>query len=84
MLSFSLHAYRTTIKTSTGATLYFLVYGMKVVMPLEVEILSLRVLIDFELGEAERAKVRDEQLNLISEKKGNCDFSSPTLLEKNG
>jgi hypothetical protein len=53
-------------------------------MPLEVEILCLRVLIDFELGEAERAKVRDGQLNLISEKKGNCDFSSPTLLEKNG
>ena len=38
-------------------------------MPLEVEIPSLRVLIDSELEEAEWAKVRYEQLNLISEKR---------------
>jgi hypothetical protein len=40
---------------------------MEAVMPLEVEIPSLRVLIDFELEEVEWAKVRYEQLNLISE-----------------
>jgi len=38
-------------------------------MPLEVEIPSLRVLIDFELEEVEWVKVRYEQLNLISEKR---------------
>jgi len=38
-------------------------------MPLEVEILSLRVLIDSELEEVEWAKVRYEQLKLISEKR---------------
>ena len=38
-------------------------------MPLEVEIPSLRVLIDFELEKVEWAKVRYEQLNLISEKR---------------
>jgi len=48
---------------------YSLVYGMKVVMPLEVEISSLRVLMDSELEEAEWAKMRYEQLNLISEKR---------------
>jgi hypothetical protein len=42
---------------------------MEAVMPLEVEIPSLRVLIDFELEEVEWAKVRYEQLNLISEKR---------------
>ncbi|KAG5223412.1 Pol polyprotein [Salix suchowensis] len=42
---------------------------MEAVMPLEVEIPSLRVLIDSELDEAEWAKVRYEQLNLISEKR---------------
>jgi len=54
MLPFALHA---------------LVYGMEAVMALEVEIPSLRVLIDSELVEAEWAKVRYEQLNLISEKR---------------
>jgi transposase InsO family protein len=69
MLSFALHSYRTTIRTSTRTTLYSLVYGMEAVMPLEVEILSLRVLMDSELEEAGWAKVRYEQLNLISEKR---------------
>jgi hypothetical protein len=44
ILSFSLHAYRTAVRTSTGATLYTLVYGMEAVMPLKVEMPSLRVL----------------------------------------
>jgi hypothetical protein len=49
MLPFAFHAYRTAIRTSIGATLYTLVYGMEAVMPLKVEIPSLRVLIDSEL-----------------------------------
>ena len=69
MLSFAHHAYRTTIRTSTGTTPYALVYGMEAVMPLEVEIPSLRELMDSELEEAEWAKVRYEQLNLINEKR---------------
>ncbi|KAL9360610.1 hypothetical protein Peur_048733 [Populus x canadensis] len=56
MLPFALHAYRTAVRTSTGATPYTLVYGMEAVMPLEVEIPSLRVLVDSELGEVEWAK----------------------------
>ncbi|XP_073259793.1 uncharacterized protein [Populus alba] len=69
MLSFALYAYRTVVRTSTGTTLYALVYGMEAMMPLEVEIPSLRVLMDLELEEAEWAKVRYKQLNLISEKR---------------
>jgi hypothetical protein len=53
ILSFSLHVYRTVVGTSMVATLYSLAYGMQVIMPLEVEILSLRLLIDFELEEDE-------------------------------
>jgi len=49
MLSYALHAYHTTIKTSTGANPYSLVYGVEAIMPLEVEISSLRVLMDAEL-----------------------------------
>jgi hypothetical protein len=40
----------------TGATPYSLVYGMKAVMPLEIEIPSLRVLMKSELEEAKWAK----------------------------
>jgi len=49
MLSYTLHAYHTTIKTSTSANPYSLVYGVEAIMPLEVEISSLRVLMDAEL-----------------------------------
>ena len=40
-LPFTLHAYRTGVRTSTRATPYSLVYGIEVVLPIEVEILSL-------------------------------------------
>ncbi|XP_073260499.1 uncharacterized protein [Populus alba] len=43
MLPNALHAYRTTVRTSTNANPYSLVYGMEAVMPLEVEIPSLRI-----------------------------------------
>ena len=46
-----------------------LVYEMETVMPLEVEIPSLRVLINSELEEAEWAKIIYEELNLIGEKR---------------
>ena len=51
-LSFALHAYRIGVRTSTEATLYSLVYGMEVVLPIEVEISSLRVLREVELEKA--------------------------------
>jgi hypothetical protein len=42
-LPYALYAYRIVVRTSTGATPYSLVYGMEAMMPLEVEIPSLRV-----------------------------------------
>ena len=43
-LPFALHAYQTRVQTSTGATLYSLVYGTEAVLPIEVEIPSIQVL----------------------------------------
>ena len=43
-LPHALWAYRTSIRTSTGATPYSLTYGMEAVLPIEVEIPSLPVL----------------------------------------
>ena len=68
-LPFALHAYRTEVRTSTGATPYSLVYKMEAVLPIEVEIPSLRVLREIELEEAEWVQAWYEQLNLIEEKK---------------
>ena len=60
MLPFALHAYRTAVRTLTGATPYTLVYGIEEVMSLEVEIPLLRVLVDSKLEEVECVKVRYE------------------------
>ena len=43
-LPLALCAYRTSVRTSMGATLYSLVYGMEAVLPIEVEIPFLRIL----------------------------------------
>ncbi|RDX65794.1 hypothetical protein CR513_55510, partial [Mucuna pruriens] len=50
------------------ATPYSLVYGMEVVLPIKVEIPSLRVLVEAELDEVEWVQVHNDQLNLIEEK----------------
>jgi transposase InsO family protein len=69
MLPFALHGYRTSVRTSTGATPYSLVYGMEAVLPVEVEIPSLRVLLDVKLDEAEWIRTRFNELSLIEERR---------------
>ena len=58
MLSFSLHGYLTSARTSTGATPFSLVYGMEVVLPVEVHIPSLRIMNEAGLGEDEWIQTR--------------------------
>nr|XP_027093622.1 uncharacterized protein LOC113714023 [Coffea arabica] len=70
-LPYALMAYRTSIRTSTGATPYSLMYGMEAVLPAEVEIPSLRVLMETKLEEIDWIKQRHEQLSLIDEKRFN-------------
>ncbi|KAA3473085.1 reverse transcriptase [Gossypium australe] len=52
-LPFALFAYQTSVRTSTGATPFSSVYGMKAALPIEVEIPSLWVLLKVKLDEAE-------------------------------
>ncbi|KAI5401708.1 hypothetical protein KIW84_066250 [Lathyrus oleraceus] len=65
MLPFALHGYRT----STGATPFSLVYGMEAVLPVEVQIPSLRIVKDAGLDEDEWIQTRLDQINLIDEKR---------------
>ena len=51
-----------------GATPFSLVYGTDAVLPVEVEIPSLRVLMETRIDEAEWVQTRFNQLNLIDEK----------------
>lgn len=52
MLPVALHGYRTSFHTSIGATPFSLVYGTEAVLPIEVDIPSLRVLMETKLEEA--------------------------------
>ena len=69
MLPFALHGYRTTARTSTGATPFSLVYGMEAVLRMEVQIPSWRIMKDDGLSEDDWIQTRLDQLNLIDEKR---------------
>lgn len=68
MLPYALLGYRTTVRTSIGATPYLLVYGTEAVIPAEVEIPSLRIIQEAELSDADWVRNRIEHLALIDEK----------------
>ncbi|XP_016549097.2 uncharacterized protein LOC107848854 [Capsicum annuum] len=57
-LSFALLGYRTTVRTSIGATPYFLVYKTEAVIPAEIEISSLRVVVEAEIDDDQWVKTR--------------------------
>ena len=74
--------YKTSIRASSGATPYFLVYGSKVVLPIEVEIQSLRVLLETKVLEEDWAKARYEQLALIDEKRARAQYHAQGYQKK--
>ena len=69
MLPFALQGYLTTACTSTRETPLSLVYGMEVVLPIEVQIPSLGIIKDARLNEDDWIQTRLDQLNLIDEKR---------------
>ena len=68
-LPFALWAYQTSFSTSTRATPYSLVYGMDAVLPVEIEIGSLRVALEQQITEADWAQAQLDQLNLLDERR---------------
>ncbi|GMQ02073.1 hypothetical protein CsSME_00048471 [Camellia sinensis var. sinensis] len=65
----ALWAYRTSHRTPTQATPYSLVFGGEAVLPLEVQIPSLRVAIQESLTEDESARVRLAELETLDERR---------------
>ena len=68
-LPFAVWGYRTSVRTPTGKTPYSLVYGMEAVLPVEMEVKSLRVALESQLNESEWARQRYEQLNMVDEQR---------------
>ena len=81
-LHFALYAYRTAVRTSTRVTPFLLVYEMEAVLPIEVEIPSLRILMEVKIEEAEWIQARYDQLNLM--KKGSSRLYVTVSYTKSG
>ena len=64
----ALWAYRTTYKVTTNATPFQLVYGQEAILPIELEILSLRVAIEERLGDSDSLQFRLSELEKLNEK----------------
>ena len=77
-LSEALWAYRVTVRTPTQCTPYSLVYGTEAVLPLEMQIPSLRVALEEELTQEQREYLRYQELNALEEERlsalQNLDF----------
>jgi len=65
----ALWAYRTSIRTPTGATPYALVFGSEAILPIEVEIPSLRVSMQDLISGDEYRTSRLAELELLDERR---------------
>ena len=67
--TFVLWGYRSSIRTSSGATPYSLVYGMEAVLPIELEGPSLRIMAESQITEADWQQNRFEELMLFDKRR---------------
>ena len=73
-LHFALWGYRTTMRTTTGQTPFSLVYGCEVVLPIKIEIKSLRVVMEAKTLENEWERKRYDHLVSLDEKRMDALF----------
>ena len=66
-INLSLWAYKTIIRTPTRAMPFSLVYGSKVILPLEVEIPSLRVSLYGLITDEDHRSMRVQELENLDE-----------------
>ena len=59
----------TSIRSSTGDTPYSLVYGMKVVIPIEMGVRSLRTVLESEIPKVDWLQSKYDQLCMLDEKR---------------
>ncbi|GAA0154398.1 hypothetical protein LIER_12391 [Lithospermum erythrorhizon] len=68
----ALWAYKTRYRTPTESTPYVLVHGVEAVLPLEVQIPSLRVAVNEEITREEATKLRLQELDSLDEHRLNA------------
>ncbi|XP_075669788.1 uncharacterized protein LOC142639510 [Castanea sativa] len=68
-LPYALWGYRTSIQSSTKATPYSLVYGMEVVLPIEIVVCSLRTVLESEIPKVDWSQRRYDQLCMLDKKR---------------
>ncbi|XP_074300852.1 uncharacterized protein LOC141632183 [Silene latifolia] len=73
-IPFALWGYRTSIRTATGATPYYLVYGMEAVQPVELEVPSLMILLESQVPEADWVQARYDSLIMLDECRLNASY----------
>ena len=64
-----LWAYRTTVRTPTGNTPFSLVYGCEAVIPLEIQMPSLRVALTTKITSEDNDRLRLQELEVLDEKR---------------
>ena len=67
-LPYALWAYKISVRTAIGATPYSLVYGDEAVIPLEIEIPSLRIALKDIMKEPQVWEARMNQLEALDKK----------------
>ena len=68
-LPIALWAYRTSFLTSIRPTSYSLVYGIVALLPVEIEMRSLRISLEHQISEAEWAQSCYDHLSLLDERR---------------
>ena len=68
-LPYALWGYRITERVSTRAAPFSLTYGMEVVLPIELEIPSMRVIMENRVNEVDWVEARYAELALLDEKR---------------
>ena len=68
-LPYALWAYRTSVRTTTGATPFLLVYGDETIVPHELEISSLKISLQGDISNEDARKARLQHLESLDEKR---------------
>ena len=68
-LPYALWGYRTSIRSSIGATPYSSMYGVEAVLPIEMGVHSLRTILESEIPKADWLQIKYDQLCMLDEKR---------------
>ncbi|XP_074288642.1 uncharacterized protein LOC141613796 [Silene latifolia] len=71
-IPFTLWGYRTSIRTTTRATPYYLVHVMEAVQPVELEVPSLRILLESQVPEVDWVQARYDSQVMLDERRLNA------------